>query len=255
MMNIEKYPILEFDTSKEAVINPDKFKERNGILSSDKLIICFFKEAIKMLLDEGRIEPYKTITGENDKIIYRFVEDDILLVQGIVGCPATGGLLDELTGIGLSKVMFCGGAGVLDSSINAGELFVVSGAIRDEGFSYHYVKPSRIIYSQSDIVDLICSYLNGRGIHYTKGITWTTDAIFRETREKVALRKSEGARMVEMEQAGCIAVSQFRDLKYGAILYGGDDVSGDVWDERRWHDRRGVRYSMVEICRDVLKTM
>ena len=31
-----------------------------------------------------------------------------------------------------------------------------------------------------------------------------------------------------MEQAGLIAVSQFRGIDYGAIIYGGDDVSGIV---------------------------
>ena len=253
MLNKDAYPILEYDSERDAVINPDNFKERNGMLSSDKLIICFFKEVIKLLLEEGRIEHCKTITGENDKPIYRFIEDGVLIVGGIVGCPATGTLLDELTALGLKKVMFAGGAGVLDSSIGAGELFVVTGAIRDEGFSYHYLPPSRTVECDPECVDRIAAYLDGRGIKYTKGITWTTDALYRETREKIAARRAEGARMVEMEQSGCIAVAKFRGLKYGALLYGGDDVSGEVWDERMWHDRRGVRYSAVELCRELLK--
>ena len=148
--------------------------------------------------------------------------------------------------------MFCGGGGVLDKSIGVGELFVVDGAIRDEGFSYHYLPPSRIVYSEKEICRKICKYLDEESIPYTHGITWTTDAFYRETREKVALRKAEGARIVEMEQSGCIAVSAFRGIEYGAILYGGDDVSGEKWDSRSWHSRRGVRYSLVNICKQLL---
>ena len=50
--------------------------------------------------------------------------------------------------------------GVLDKSIKVGQLLVVEGSIRDEGFSYHYVEPSRIIYSQKVEDFMICS-MNG----------------------------------------------------------------------------------------------
>ena len=151
--------------------------------------------------------------------------------------------------------MFCGGGGVLDKDIGVGELLVVEGAIRDEGFSYHYIEPSRIIYSQEDMQNVICEHLDEVGIPYSKGIVWTTDAIARETKDMVALRKSEGARIVEMEQAGCIAVAQFRDIKYGAIIYGGDDVSGSEWDQRGWRDRKSIRYGMIELCHEIVNKM
>lgn len=86
-------------------------------------------------------------------------------------------------------------------------------------------------------------------ISYIRGLTWTTDAIFRETPDRIAQRKSEGAKIVEMEQAGCIAVSQFRDFAYGALIYGGDDVSQDEWSKRSWRSREGIRYDLVMLCK------
>ena len=64
--------------------------------------------------------------------------------------------------------------------------------------------------------------------------------------------KSEGAKIVEMEQAGCIAVAQFRGFDYGAIIYGGDDVSQDEWDTRSWDKRKGIRYNLVMLCRELV---
>lgn len=253
MIKKEKYPILEFDDNKDAIINPSLLQSKYGVLKINKLIITFFKDAVNMLLEDGQIKEYLVLSGENELVLYKFVDDDVLLMHGIIGCPACAGFMDELTGIGITNVMFCGGGGVLDKNIKVGELLVVEGAIRDEGFSYHYVKPSRIIYSQEDVRNLICSYLKDNHIPYIQGLTWTTDAFYRETKDKILLRKEEGAKIVEMEQSGCIAVTQFRKIKYGAIIYAGDDVSQDVWDKRSWRDRKSIRYSLIEICKDLVK--
>lgn len=253
MLRKEKYPIIEFDDCRDAVINPSHLQKEYDILPYNKLVISFFGEAIKMLLEENKIEEYITISGENPVVIYKFTDSDVLLTHGMVGCPACAGNLDISTGIGIDTVMFCGGGGVLDKSIEVGQLLVVEGAIRDEGFSYHYAPPSRIIYTQSNVKEAICTYLDERNIPYTKGLTWTTDAICRETRERVVARREEGARIVEMEQAGCIAVAQFRGIKYGGIIYAGDDVSGGEWDQRSWRSRKGIRYSLIEICKELVQ--
>ena len=42
-------------------------------------------------------------------------------------------------------------------------------------------------------------YLKENDISYIQGMTWTTDAIFRETADRIAQRKADGAKIVEME--------------------------------------------------------
>ncbi len=249
MITKQLYPILEFDDCKDAIINPI-YEQK---LSVNKLVITFFREVVSQLLDEGKIYQYFTLAGENQVILYKFVDSDVLLWHGIIGCPACGGFLDDFIGLGITKVMFCGGGGVLDNNIKVGELLVVDGAIRDEGFSYHYVAPSRIIYANKEVNKTICNYLTEQKIPHLCGITWTTDSFYRETKDKIKLRKEEGAKIVEMEQSGCIAVTQFRNINYGAIIYGGDDVSQEVWDSRYWKDRKNVRYSLVQICKELVQ--
>jgi nucleoside phosphorylase len=50
--------------------------------------------------------------------------------------------------------------------------------------------------------------------------------------------------MVEMEAAGMMAVAQYRQVAFGQVLYGGDDLSGAEWDHRGWQSRADVRQSL-----------
>lgn len=251
MLTKREYPILEFDDNPVATLNPQNLPEKP--FDTDKLIITFFPEVMEKLLAEGKIVPERTIPGENPVLLYRFVDENILITHGQVGCPACAGNLDLFHAMGARKVMFCGGGGVLDKNIQVGQILVVDGAIRDEGFSYHYIPPSRYIYTDPVTTDKITGYLEEHTISYLRGLTWTTDAIFRETPGKVARRREEGAKIVEMEQAGCIAVAQFRGFAYGALIYGGDDVSQDQWDQRAWRSREGIRYDLVTLCKQLVE--
>ncbi len=171
----------------------------------------------------------------------------ICLIQGFVGSAGAAGCLEELIAFGCECFLVCGGAGVLRPDIAVGHLIIPDWAVRDEGVSYHYIEPSREISCDPGVVDVIEKELSRDGIPYIKGKTWTTDAFYRETRDKVALRVSEGCVCVEMEAAAFFAVAKFRGVKLGQILYGGDDLSGKAWDGREWNDRTDIRGNLVDL--------
>lgn len=251
MMTKNYYPILEFDDGKTAKLNPTAFADRS--FDTDRMIITFFPEVMDKLKAEEKITLERTVAGENPLEVYRFLDADILITLGFVGCPACAGNLDLFNAMGITKVIFCGGGGVLDKNIEVGQLLVVDGAIRDEGFSYHYIEPSRYIYTDPEVTGKIVGYLENNSVSYIRGLTWTTDAIFRETADRVERRKKEGAKIVEMEQSGCIAVAKFRGFDYGALIYGGDDVSSEEWSDRSWRSRKGIRYDLVLLCKELVE--
>ena len=252
MLHPSEVPILEFDDNPVAKLNPSNFADPK--FDTDQIVITFFPEVIRKLLDQEAIFEDRVIPGENPVPIYRFVSDpEVLLTLGQVGCPACAGNLDLFHAMGITRAMFCGGGGVLDRNIEVGQILVVEGAIRDDGFSYHYVAPSRVIDADRETNDRIIRYLKENEIPYLQGLTWTTDAIFRETPDRIAMRKEEGAKIVEMEQAGCLAVARFRCFSYGALIYGGDDLSGEEWSNRGWRSREGIRYDLVQLCRKLVK--
>ncbi len=251
MIAENNYPILEFDDNKTAKLNPTAFADRS--FDTDRMIITFFPEVMDKLKAEEKITLERTVAGENPLEVYRFLDADILITLGFVGCPACAGNLDLFNAMGITKVIFCGGGGVLDKNIEVGQLLVVDGAIRDEGFSYHYIEPSRYIYTDPEVTEKIVGYLEKNSVSYIRGLTWTTDAIFRETADRVEHRKKEGAKIVEMEQSGCIAVAKFRGFDYGALIYGGDDVSSEEWSDRSWRSRKGIRYDLVLLCKKLVE--
>ena len=86
--------------------------------------------------------------------------------------------------------------------------------------------------------------LQRHGLDYLRTKTWTTDAIYRETREKAAAYRAEGCLAVEMEAAAFFAVAQFREVLLGQILYGGDAVLQEAWDGRSWSSRAEIRRNL-----------
>jgi len=50
-----------------------------------------------------------------------------------------------------------------------------------------------------------------------------------------------------MEAAAFFAVSKFRNVLLGQILYGGDDLSGEEWDRRSWNSRNDIRKNLVDL--------
>ena len=113
-------------------------------------------------------------------------------------------------------------------------MLVVSAAVRDEGTSFHYVPASRLLEFDDGEVRRLVDGCVEAGLPAAAGVTWTTDADFRETRGRTARRREEGCVAVEMEAASLAAVARFRAVRYGHVLYSGDDLTGDVWAERAW---------------------
>jgi uridine phosphorylase len=71
----------------------------------------------------------------------------------------------------------------------------------------------------------------------------------------MAKRKADGCLTVEMESAALIAVAQFRGVIFGQVLYGGDDLSGSVWDNRAWQSRSEIRESLFWLSANACLTL
>jgi uridine phosphorylase len=236
------YPILEFDPSPSAIIEPHLLHHKIDIPAH--CVVCFFADVFDSLRASGKLKVVATQRSEiGDNHIYELDMDGRRLAafHPGVGAPLAAAFLDEVIALGCRRFIACGGAGVLDREIAVGHLVVPTSAVRDEGTSYHYLPPSREVTASPEGVAAIEQVLKSDGVGYVLGKTWTTDGIYRETPEKVKLRKAEGCLTVEMEAAAFFAVARFRGVTFAQILYGGDNLDSEQWDSRHWDKQTSVR--------------
>ena len=165
-----------------------------------------------------------------------------------VGAPLAAAFLEELIPRGGRAFVACGGAGVLVPELAVGHVMVPTTAVRDEGTSYHYLPASRTVDPSPVAQAAILEVLRERDVPYVEGATWTTDAIYRETRTKAAARVADGCISVEMEAAALFAVARFRGVTMGQLLYAGDDLSGEAWDSRGWDSHGSARRLLFELA-------
>jgi uridine phosphorylase len=167
-----------------------------------------------------------------------------------VGAPVAAACMEEAIAMGCRAFIAVGGAGALVANLTLGHAVVVDSAVRDEGTSHHYLAPSRTVDADRTASQTIVAALQAADVPYVRGRSWTTDAIYRETRGRVQRRVAEGCLTVEMEAAAFFAIGKFRNVRVGQLLYAGDALDGDEWDGRDWLNARGVRERMFRIALD-----
>ncbi len=243
-------PLLEFDEEKALIEPSEQIEKLKGI--PKKFVLTYFQDEVNRLNNDCKLEELYTLRSEMGKHkVYKFMGTDIGLFALGVGAPLASGLFEELIALGAEEFLCCGGAGVLVNK-DLGCLVVPNEGIRDEGTSFHYCEPSRTLKLDRHILENVERVLQEMKVDYIVGKTWTTDAFYRETKEKIKRRLFEGCITVEMEFTALLAVSKYREVSFAQILYSGDDLSGEVWNGRDWKGQRLLRKELILLCKEAM---
>lgn len=186
---------------------------------------------------------YEFKNGSNKNKIYNY-KNKFLIAKTPLGGPAAVGLMEELGFFGIRNFIAFGSAGKIDENFDGSTFVLVDKAIRDEGTSYHYQKPS--VYTETDkqLTEHIQRYLEKNKLKCQIKTTWTTDAFFRETQKVIDKRIKQGAVCVEMESASWCACAKFRNYKFAQLLYFSDTVK---YGEHTWHiNRNEIKTFMIK---------
>lgn len=226
--------LTEFDTDRNAVINPDIIHK--PVAGFPETVVSIFShhlfQRIVALLNGKEIARTKDVDGiwPVYEAVYR--GHRIALYKARLGAPACVGCFEDIIPMGARRIILLGNCGVLDKSIEDCGIIIPTRAIRDEGTSYHYAPPSDYIDVNTKYRELFRSILEEHNYPYVSGTTWTTDAFYRETTSKIARRKQMGAICVEMECAAMQAMCNFRGVEFFQYLYAGDNLDHANWDPR-----------------------
>lgn len=224
----------QFDECKTAVLNP--YDVAKPIEDMPEIVVsCFERSTFGRMLERYGGEEFAHISIANMYVpIYSTVykETRIALVMMYVGASGCAGVCEELYSMGAKKIILFGTCGVLDKNIDDCSIIVPNSAMRDEGTSYHYIPASDEITVNEKYIGCFTEMLDELNVNYTVGKTWTTDAIYRETRAKVELRKSCGCVCVDMECSAAAAVAAFREMDIFEFFYAADNLDCEKWDPR-----------------------
>lgn len=252
-MSILKHdiPILEFDTAQTAVIDPTH--ENLDLQLPEKCVFAFLGRHIDEYAEKvgaRKVTEFISATKRYPIYITNYKGEDIVFCQAPVGAPAAVQVLDWLIGYGVRQIISAGSCGAL-GSFPEGTFLVPSKALRDEGTSYHYAPPSRFMDVSQTARTAIAETIAEHGMKVQEVITWSTDAMFRETKEMVSYRKSEGCSVVEMECSALAAVAAFRGVTFGMIFYTADSLANvEQYDMRNWGGN-AYEYAMT-LCMDAV---
>lgn len=253
----------EFDPNKDAVINPGTYAPRLEDFP-EVTVSCFSKklfENVLSLFKAKQIAFLRSAVAHNPVYEIEYKGSRFAFFQSYVGEPLCVAQYEDLMAMGSKRLILLGNCGVLDKSIEDCGIIIPTGAIRDEGTSFHYAAAGDTIPVNTKYIPEFKQVLSECGYPYVEGLTWTTDACYRETREKVNRRKAQGAICVEMECAGMQALCDFRGTEFFQFFYAGDNLDHSTWDPRsisgdsRLDDKTKIVFLAFELGLKIIKQL
>lgn len=221
-------------TTDRAILNPTDTVKL--IENFPKVCISTFsKQIIDKISSMSNVEVITnliTANGKNPVYKITYGGKEFAFYLSLVGAPASVSCFEEVIASGAKKFVFFGSCGVLDDDTVQQNLIVPSGAVRDEGTSYHYVAPSDEIVPDQEITQLLKECLERCGCPYTTGKIWTTDGIYRETLNTITERKEAGCIAVDMEYSALLAAAKYRRVPFVQFFYSADSLDHGKWEQR-----------------------
>ncbi len=229
--------LQEFDNLSQPVLTAQDFCDR--LIGMPKFAVGFFsRDTMSQFVESYSPEVVTVIDSMAMPFpVYKIKNNDaeIAVFQSPIGAPACVIQCEKILALGANSILLAGCAGCLDENLNEYDIVVPTIAIRDEGTSYHYVTGSDEIELDKSFTDKVVNTLKEFNLPVVTGKVWTTDALFRETKNKVLKRKTQGAIMVDMECSAVCAMCKFKNANFAQILYGADSLAFDEYHIRSLH--------------------
>lgn len=192
-----------------------------------------------LALAENLVQPLMKALGA-EPTPYRVAQAPLYRAPGLdlltpgIGAPAAALAVEKLVASGARTLLFVGYAGGLHAEMTAGDLLLVTGGLIDEGTSRHYARAPYEPPVDPALAKLLLTH--APGIPY-QGPVWTTDAIYRETPEKVRQFRNRGALGVDMETSAILTVAHYRGAAAAGCHVITDRLGAD-WSPAKAEDVR-----------------
>jgi uridine phosphorylase len=147
-----------------------------------------------------------------------------------LGSPQAALVLERLIAMGAEKIIALGCCGSLQPTLKTGDLVIPTHALSEEGTSAHYPLPGGLeAKADEGLTQSLVKRCHEKKLPWIAGRVWTTDAIFRETREKVSRYGQMDILAVEMEMAALFTVAVYRKISLAGLMVVSDELAASKW--------------------------
>lgn len=199
-------------------VRTDRHLEREPI--PPVCVLEFDGDLTDWLISTGTVKPWKSWACFHTTMFSLEVDGLTCgIVPRTIGGPYAVLVAEQMAISGARVVLGLTSAGRVNSAMPLPGLVVVTSAIRDEGTSYHYLPPAKMVDAPLKVTRLLESELQTQPLPVLSGVVWTTDAPYRETERQLADHANAGVLAVEMQAASLLAFSEKRRFPVGIVAH------------------------------------
>lgn len=246
-------PITGKVAQDEAIVVP--IKEKNSPDLGPVAVMVSSQSDLRPLCNQMDLDESGSTPLFMSRLYAAKGEENFSVVGPMIGAPYAVMLLETLIAWGARKILFFGWCGAVSRKVKIGDIIVPTGSMIDEGTSRHYLNGAEhLAESSSYVKEKTKEVLNTHGLSFYEGTVWSTDAVYRETGEKVAYYQTQNVLAVEMELSALFTVGKYRGIDVGAILVVSDEVATFKWrsgfkDSAFRQRRKAVVGVLNNLCR------
>ncbi|MBA4823457.1 nucleoside phosphorylase [Pantoea ananatis] len=222
---MENYPIIDPNKFILYLRESGRLKVEKG---PDTVLIVFLESIIEECKKKHELTKIEGFDAGELYVLEQNKNIGIFYCRGI-GAPVATINLEELIAFGSKKIIVIGTAGTISKELAIADIVLCDSAISDEGTSRHYNLKDKITYPSKELTLKVSNSFKSSSLTFIEGKTWTTDAPYRETSDKVLMHQKTNVLCVEMEASALFTVSDFYKIDIAAAFVISDSLADLKW--------------------------
>jgi uridine phosphorylase len=156
-------------------------------------------------VDDGTLWPYSTTplrvcqTGTGKRFAVHFPA---------FGGPRIANSLEQLAACGIRSVFGLGLGGTPQDHVQIGDILVIEGSVRGDGVSRYYAPLEYPAIADLSLTTQVRAQLEQHGERYLSGLSFGTDALYREDEQLMSLLRALGVLSVDLESSALLTVGR-----------------------------------------------
>lgn len=234
-------PILSHPLEEETSFEPNDLvravRRTRGVEQGAVPALCvldFDGDLTDKLVERDRVRPCPNWPCFHSRMWLWPTEQTLCgIVPRTIGGPYAVLVAEQLAVCGARVVVGLASAGRVSPELPLPAVVVADEAIRDEGTSYHYLPPAQTVAASGVVASALEDTLPEAGLPVRRGLVWTTDAPYRETRSQISRHAARGAWAVEMQAASLFAFGRHHHFPVGLVAHvtNAADQDGEPFDK------------------------